>query len=136
MFPAPPLQRGADLNEIQAREEASLYASRKSVFGPPTPESIKVAQQFQSQHAPSRINIDAFFALLNQEQNQQGTDDVEEITEELSVASSSMPVIDDVVVEEEAVEQPKQKKSRGRGGKAPAKTDSSTEVVKKTSTDF
>ncbi len=137
MFPAPPLARGGDLNEIQAREEARLYAPRKSVFGPPTPESIKAAQVFQSQHAQSRINIDAFFALLNQEQNQPVVEEVEEIhhDEVEVVVASSVPVVDDAEVEEIA-EPPKQKKQRGRGGKASAKTASSAEVVKKTSTDF
>jgi hypothetical protein len=120
MFPAPPLARGGDLNEIQAREE-----------------SIKAAQVFQSQHAQSRINIDAFFALLNQEQNQPVVEEVEEIhhDEVEVVVASSVPVVDDAEVEEIA-EPPKQKKQRGRGGKASAKTASSAEVVKKTSTDF
>ena len=64
----------------------------------------------------------------------QPADEVEEVVDsDIIVASSSVNATDDDVTE---LPTPKPKKPRGRGGKAPAKTVSSPEVVKKPSTDF
>lgn len=81
MFPAPPLPRGRDLNEV---ERESMYQRKDplpSIFGPLTPASQQIAYDIKQQ-TPS-VDISALFSMIEQQQAPS------------SPAASSVPAGDD-----------------------------------------
>lgn len=67
MFPAPPLPRGRDLNEVE--RESRRWPSQdpiQSIFGPPTPASQHIARDIKQQ-TPS-VDISALFSMIDAQQ--------------------------------------------------------------------
>lgn len=163
MFPAKPIPRGGDLNVIERRSQdrmyydsappsrsifdQSIYAGMnepsRSIFGPLTPMSQRLAQDMKMQSSSS--NIGDIFDLINKQQEPSSA------AEEFASPASSVPS-SPVREEKEAqiaeefdlpddpppeIQPPPKQPKRGKGGKASAsKKKSAPSVVNEVPTDF
>ncbi len=138
MFPAPPLPRGRDLNQVDRASPMYRYEeSMPSVFGPFTPASQRIAHDIKQQ-TPS-VDIQSLFSVIEAQQAPPSP-----------AAASSQPVEDEEVIpvgevindldmpdDPPEIQPPPRPTKRAKGGKAGAsKSKASSSVVNKVTTDF